>query len=219
MYQKILFLALSLAWKRTESLKTQVKNKHLNNSCIYIIYIFIIYMYNSRLLFVVTFFCYFFLEVVEKLKVKKLLHGGNRSFKMSAVSLRLMKQRFWNATSRGGWWKSLTTWTTALLALGMACNLTLRVQLCFLTLLSHLSALCHCSLHTGGVQGHLFSFQVCFGMCSQLAKLQQSLLVTTNAAHHLYVLNMSSFSLMNMHGAITTNVTLAASLKLCGIRD
>lgn len=92
MYQKILFLALSLAWKRTESLKAQMKNKHLNNSCIYIIYIFIIYMYNSRLLFVVTFFCYFFLQVIEKLKVKNCSMGETGVLRCLVFPL--------------GWWSS-----------------------------------------------------------------------------------------------------------------
>lgn len=128
-----------------------------------------------------------------------------------------MKQHFWNVTSRAGWWKSLKTWTIALLASGTTCNTTQWVYLCFLTLPSHLSALCHCSLHIGGVEEHLSLFQVCFGMWIQLPKLQQSLLVTSNASHHLYMLNMSSFSFMNMHGAITSDVTLAASLKLHGI--
>lgn len=125
-----------------------------------------------------------------------------------------MKQHFWNVTSRDGWWKSLTTWTIALLASGMTCKITQWVYLCFLT---HLSALCCCSLHIGGVEGHLFLFQVCFGMWIQLLKLQHPLFMTINASYHLYMLNMSSFSFMNMHGAITTDVTLAASLKLHGI--
>lgn len=60
------------------------------------------------------------------------------------------------------------------------------------------------------------SFQTAAVISSDYQCLLQTI---TNASHHFCMLKVSSFSFMNMHRAITNNVTPEALLKLSGISD